>query len=573
MKKTATFLLSCVAAVHLALPGYADLSLTQKRVLSDLDHIHSIFDVKYAPKQWKQEFANWDLHQAIEEAKNKIAISDQLSLKECQKIIRDFFNSTKDYHVGVSFYSTESAALPFLVKGAQGRYFVCHVERGSSLPFGVGDEIVSFGGRPIHEVVEELRLREYGSNCVETDRALAEMSLTYRVGSSAQNVPCSDVEVTGYRKGSNQRFKALLQWSYVPEKIRDFASIIPQTQCKAMLAQPQREALEQDQEIKTFFRKLMLLPLWKPQAALEPQCSHALGARKSFIPDLGTKVWTADSSSFFDAYIFETPSHRRVGYIRIPHYLGGLEEVEEWGERMEFFQQWTDALVIDQVNNPGGSLFYLYALASTLTDRPLEVPKHRITLTQEEVYIAHRLLAQLEEVDDDFSACEVLGDFIEGYSVDRDFALITKKFCHTLINQWEQGKLISDPTYLFGFDTVKPHPNYRYRKPVLLLTNSLDFSAADFFPAIVQDNKLATILGTRTSGAGGYVVSVKFPNHSGISDFILTGSLAERLDSKPIENLGVRPDISYSLTPADLQGNYRGYRTAILETVDALLQK
>jgi C-terminal processing protease CtpA/Prc len=148
-----------------------------------------------------------------------------------------------------------------------------------------------------------------------------------------------------------------------------------------------------------------------------------------------------------------------------------------------------------------------------------------------------------------------------------------KEFCHFLIHQWDNGNIFSDPTYLFGVDEIRPHPRYRYNKPIVLLINSLDFSGGDFFPAILQDNKRAVVLGTRTAGAGGYVLTTEYPNHSGIKHFIMTGSLAKRIDQKPIENLGVTPDIHYELTPDDVQGDYKEYVSAILDAVEKIAPK
>jgi hypothetical protein len=552
-------------------------SLTKRRVLADLDCIHHIFDVKYAPKPWKQEFANWDLTHSIEEAKNKIQNAEAPSLKECQTVLRDFFNSTMDYHVGVRFYSTESATLPFLIKGAQGRYFICYVDRdqlsNKEFPFEEGDEIISFGNRPIHDVISELRVREYGNNTLETDHALAEMSLTQRRGDLAHRVPSGKVNVTGIKKGSNKETTSTLTWSYTPEKIRDFSKLGSQTNIEFLINESEKNHdLKSLMQRSQFMEKFMVAYLWDKSyvGSFKEMNKHALGARTSFIPPLGKKIWKSASDAIFDAYIFEAPSGKKIGYIRLAHYMGDEEEVEEFGLTINYFQKKTDALIIDQVNNPGGSVFYLYALAASLTDSPLYAPKHHIAMTQEEVYVANYMLPYLEQVTSDETARIVLGDNIGGYPVDYHFVKLMKQFCRFLIDQWEKGQLYSDPTHLFGVDEIVPHPKYRYKKPILLLINSLDFSGGDFFPAILQDNKRATIMGTRTAGAGGYVLMSDFPNHSGMKGFVMTGSLAERINKKPIENLGVRPDIQCDLTALDLQENYKEYVSAILETVESL---
>jgi C-terminal processing protease CtpA/Prc len=106
----------------------------------------------------------------------------------------------------------------------------------------------------------------------------------------------------------------------------------------------------------------------------------------------------------------------------------------------------------------------------------------------------------------------------------------------------------------------------------MVLINELDFSGGDFFPAIMQDNKRAVILGTRTAGAGGYVLQYQFPNLSGIYLFSLTGSLAERDGGDMIENLGVTPDVGYELTPDDLEFGYQGYKSKIVSTMEEMLK-
>ncbi len=560
------------------LSASAPNGMLKKRVLADLDCIQSIFDVKYAPKQWKEQFAGWELDRAIADAKSKISSQQAVSLKECQVVLRDFFNSTRDYHVGIRFFSTESSSLPFLVKGAEGRYFVCFVDEKETnhreFPFEEGDELLTFGGKPIHEVIEQLRIREFGANTIETDQALAELSLTHRRGDMGQMIPQGKVEVTGIKKGSTAPIKTTLTWRHNPEKIRDFSKLGIQVEPSILSEAGRNQVHDLNTLISKshFFEKFMVSHMWDKSyvGGFTEMNRHALGARTSFIPELGQRTWKANKDAIFDAYIFETPSGKRIGYIRLPHYIGDEEEVEEFGLTMNFFEKRTDALVIDQINNPGGSVFYLYALASTLTNKPLHTPKHHIAMTQEEIYVANQMMPYLEQVTNDETARKVLGDSIGGYPVDFQFVRLMKQFCNFLVKQWEEGKMYSDPTFLFGVDDICPHPSYRYTKPILLLINSLDFSGGDFFPAILQDNERALVFGTRTAGAGGYVLTTSYPNHSGIKGFQMTGSLAKRIGQQPIENLGIVPDIQYNLSATDLQEEFREYAEAIVSTVESL---
>ncbi|NGX61244.1 MAG: hypothetical protein K940chlam9_00727 [Chlamydiae bacterium] len=554
-------------------------SLLKKRALADLDTIRNIFEVKYAPTLWKKEFAAWELDPAIEEAKDTIRSFSPLTLKQCQVAIRNFFNSTEDYHVGVKFYSTECASLPFMIKEAEGRFFISYVDRSQvserGFPFFIGDEILNFDNLPIGEAVDTLQREEYGSNTWETNRALATHALTYRRGDLGQIIPQGECHISGIRQGEQKVRYATVDWSYAPEKIKDFAKLGTLEAAYSPSALEWHENPLQALKNSSFFQKMMVSHFWDRSyvgGSLEGN-PHTLGAKKDFLPNLGQVIWRNNSYWIFDAYIFLTPSNERVGYIRLPHYLGDEEEVEEFGILMNYFQQNTDALVLDQMNNPGGSIFYLYGLASTLTNRPLFAPKHHITLTQEEVSTAITLLSYLDQVCDTYSAKEVLGDNIGGYMIDYKFAQLMRDFCHFLIKQWNEGRLYTELTHLYGVDHILPHPEYRYTKPILLLVNELCFSGGDFFPAVLQDSNRAKVMGTRTSGAGGYVANVQFPNHTGMQSFSLTGSLAERRDSTPLENLGVVPDIPYTLTTEDLENHYSEFADAIVQEVQTLLSQ
>lgn len=551
--------------------------ITKERMKSDLDVIHHTFEVSYAPKEWKKTYANWDLDAEIQKAKEQIDQATHITVKSYQKIVRNFFNSTKDYHVGVWFYSTERSSLPFRVKGAKGRYFISYIDKERLSPsvfsVNVGDELVSFNGRPTHDVINELLKNESRSSNEGTDRGFAEYMLTNRASQFGQTVPKGPIMI-GLKSAATQKMvNYQLIWNYIPEKITN----------RSMAAVDLWHNSEEHKPLlqQKFFNKKMLMPMGglisdlKGEENLIKEDEQAenefLGGRGSFIPDLGKIWWRNDKSSLFKAYIYENNEHRLIGYVRIPHYMGYDYEVSEFAWLISFFQQHSDALVIDQVNNPGGFLFFAYALASMFAEKPFYTPKHRITITQEDVAFSVSAIPVLERISSDSDAQAVLGPTFFGMEVTHQMSQFFLDYLNFVLSEWNAGRTLTNPYFLYSIDKINSHPTSLYTKPVVLVTNGLDISCGDFFPAILQDNKRATLFGARTAGGGGYVVPETFPNRFGIAGFSYTASIAERVDKNPIENLGVVPDVPYEITPEDLQNNYRGYVQALNGTVADLL--
>jgi C-terminal processing protease CtpA/Prc len=244
--------------------------------------------------------------------------------------------------------------------------------------------------------------------------------------------------------------------------------------------------------------------------------------------------------------------------------------VAEFSKIIGLFESSTDGMIIDQANNPGGSVFYLYALASMLTDKPLKTPRHRMAITQADIQDALDLIKNLEGIKNDEDAKKMgQPSDLDGYPASYELARFALSYARFFVSEWNAGRKLTRPYWIGGVDHINPAPIH-YTKPILLLTNHLDFSGGDFFPAILQDNRRITILGSRTAGAGGYVNDVKVPNNIGVNAFRCTESIAERVDGNPIENLGVKPDIEYEMTVDDFTQNYAPYVKAIQTTIASL---
>jgi hypothetical protein len=194
-----------------------------------------------------------------------------------------------------------------------------------------------------------------------------------------------------------------------------------------------------------------------------------------------------------------------------------------------------------------------------------------MTITQRDVYSSINEIMFLEAINDDWEAIDFMGEEIQGYPVSFELVQQFLRHHYFLLDQWNEGNNLTDYEYMFGIDTLLPNESIHYSKPILILINHLDLSCGDLFPAIMQDNKRATLLGRPTAGAGGYVVGHHFPNLFGIATFKYTGSIIERVDHTLIENVGVTPDIIVELTARDLAEGYPDYAASIHEAVGHLL--
>jgi hypothetical protein len=287
---------------------------------------------------------------------------------------------------------------------------------------------------------------------------------------------------------------------------------------------------------------------------------YAIGSKRSFVPALDKIVWELPQALAarvpFSARIYQLDNDRLIGYVRVPHYNYDESTAEEFAKLIGHFEEATEALVLDQVNNRGGSMVHMYALLSCLTDRPLIPPKHELSLTEDDVAMASNTVA--------------LAEAGEAVPSDERPSLQEVAYSRFVLSEMEAGRMRhTNPTYLFGVSEILPAQNH-YTKKIVVLINELDFSAAEFLAAILQDNKRATLFGQGTAGAGGCVRRFTVPGSRklGIAYMTITWTFARRTNGQPIENIGVHPDVSYSITAEDLRSCYSGYRQALLTTLE-----
>ncbi|MDP3543172.1 MAG: protease-like activity factor CPAF [Elusimicrobiota bacterium] len=570
-------------------PASPSASPTQQRMVRTLHQVASIFAEQYAPLDMKKDRFQLDLKREYDKAKAAILADPEITTRKFQDLLASLVASMRDYHVSISFHSTESSKLPFSVAGAEGRYYLTFIDREKLpkevFPFEMGDELVSFAGKPTAEAVKAIAAR-MTANVAQTDMRMAELFLTNRRRARGDNdIPNGAAHLVIRRKG--EFYKVTMPWDYTPELIaqdvpaRNAGMLEPEGFDGGAPAGPVSAGFFSSAGKAIVAAVHPLIELFANMRADAADNPFMIGARKSFVPRLGKVLWRSDEDSHFDAYIFETKDGKKKGYIRIAAYDGDYAEVREFAKIMAKFQVETDALVIDQVSNPGGSVFYLYALASHLTDKVLVAPRHRMIIGEAEAHQSAEFLLQLmrsqknppkEKKKKVKEGTEEEPPNAGGYPITAKFMQLMVRSAQYILEQFTDGKRYTGLIHVSGVDDIDPAPKAaeRYTKPILLLTNALDFSGGDFFPAILQDNKRATVMGVRTAGAGGIVKSFSV-NQFGIDRLSATTSLAQRPNGQPIENLGVTPDLPYEITARDLRTGFAEYRWKILKALEGLL--
>ncbi|MCB1136847.1 MAG: protease-like activity factor CPAF [Chlamydiia bacterium] len=534
---------SCLAfASSLAAMDFAEL---QAEAIRDLDTIETFFYHCYAPYQWKEQTYAWTIERAIADAKEEVLAAESLTVKDCQQLIQRVFASTMDYHVGVLFSASERANLPFSVMAIDGHYYLSHIDRTRlstlGFPFEVGDEVLEFDGRPVAELVDELRARYMAGGDSPTDHRIAEFMLTSRSGRSGHSVPKGTVVLT-VQTQEGQRLQQQCVWDYRPETLP--------------ILRPARAVNEGSlsERLESFWQ-------------LNP---HQVYAQDSVLPDLGTPILRTSPKYGFTVSVFQTPERKMIGLLRLPNYSDWSGA--DMAQAIERLEELTDGLVIDQVNSGGGNAMKCYALASMFAEDAMVTPRHRLILNSDIVDMAQFILEFVEDLSTEEEVREALGDDLGGYPVTYQTGQMLLEFARFILDEWSAGHYLTEPTHILAIDRIHRHPTARYTKPVLVLANEKSFSCADFFPEIMQSSGRVRVMGTQTAGAGGAVFGYSFPNRLGIQSFYLTGTIAERADKTPLENSGVKPDVEYKVTVEDLREGFKPFADAVLAELLSMIK-
>ncbi len=184
-------------------------------------------------------------------------------------------------------------------------------------------------------------------------------------------------------------------------------------------------------------------------------------------------------------------------------------------------------LIIDMINNGGGSLSLGLRLAQLFSTTKITMPDMQFKLSNN----------WLDQFETESNANTSDSNDAKRELARRVFDGLSKDVARgdQLSSKWSTESLM--PFTIKANDRLKKNMN------IVLLTNEMCASMCDIFSAVLQDNKLAKVIGAKSMGAGGNVVMHgEAPNsHMWVSQ---TESLILRKDGSYIENNGVTPDLA-----------------------------
>jgi Peptidase family S41/PDZ domain len=532
----------------------AALSTEQRQ--ADFAELVSIVERSYGPLEWKREHLQLDFKKLVSDYQAQAVAAKGDA--DFYRVLSRFLSELKDAHVSPMVPSTYRGTLGFTVDYVQGKVLIDSIDPLKLppvlFPFHRGDQLLALGGVPVEQLMPQLAVVG-NTGFDQSYRRITAARLTSRRESTGLEVPKGVTTVTVLPRGATQPVTVTATWINTGTpvlELDDLSSLTAFTDFGAAAAPANgKELLKQIAKDPAFSMRL-------PQERLDefsragisdigsPQSMFSLPANAKVLDDVSVTAASWEAAG------------KKIGLLRINGYDDdGLTDVLV--RALQELQD-TDVLVLDQTNNPGGSVSLvsdIVGLFATGSYKDMGFAlRPSLPWLQQFQDMNSKIDDMLSKDANDMAANALKARFGYLESEIRD-ALTQKRFLTTPVSLNMTGT----------FGMIQPNDAVVYKKPVLLLINEFDFSGGDAFPAVMQDNGRVTTFGVRTTGAGGNVREYG-PLANSFFKFHLTESLMVRPNGQYVENLGVKADVPYEITEDDFNNGYRGYVKAF--TVEAL---
>ncbi len=412
-----------------------------------------------------------------------------------------------------------------------------------AFPFKKGDRLISLNGFSADEIIRELS-EIHSTGVDQVDRRINARNIPWREQALFPDMPEGSAAVAVQPRASSEIRTVQLEWIVSGMPLAPYETPLSSSKSVRLGGGAPRGPLDKLRDLSAFagshraegiewHSKQPLFPLWE-----------------DFEEVRGAPVLAGTA----------TAGGRRIAYMKIPTFMDSLERrnamIDFLSDEIPTFQSSTDAMIIDLTGNGGGYICYAEAIASFLIDEPID--SIRVQIKPKRTWAV-----EFEEA-------------LEWTSDENDRAILLDTI-EKIRDGLAKGTPLTEPAPIcFGGGTIKPAretglASATYTKPILILVDEFSASAAEMFPALLQDAGRATVFGSRTMGAGGSVGEI---GPIGTSDVTvtITESLVRRSKeitapggtmTHYIENVGVIPDVPYEITLDDYLNGYDGYLRAL----------
>jgi len=522
----------------MATAAFGQLTMDQKK--SDFMDVAGVYAKNYGPYEWKRDGLGLD-RLKIGPWLDKIAATK--NDLDFYKVMVSYVASFNGAHDVYQLPSNFAARLNFGVDIYDGQLLVDTINRSrlpaGEFPFVAGYELVSIDGQDAEKMLDGLLQYQIAANPRSTRRLAAQL-LTIRPQSlmpHAADVP--EISSVVFRRPDGNLETYRIPWAKSGLPLTSAGRYItPSTMKKRLEAADDEPEAEAPPE---YMRPL--LGLWNCQ--LPDRAVNGFGSQfpvfvnampASFTLRLGKLPADVFYSGTFTAGPYT------IGFIRIPNYAPAnpVTALAAFQKEIAFFEKNTDGLIIDEMRNPGGSVSYLNQLVSQVMPATWRSIAFEVRATSGWV-------ASISSAYESAKAQGAPKDIVDQLQIIKD-AIVSA-------NRENRGRTVPiplDDTTIDRDPAMDDKGNViAYDKPIMVLVDEMSASGGDAFAATIQDNARGPLLGWRTMGAGGNVVSGEGGSYS-LGSITVTQSLMNRKNpivtsdyptAPYVENIGVRPDI------------------------------
>jgi len=280
------------------------------------------------------------------------------------------------------------------------------------------------------------------------------------------------------------------------------------------------------------------------------------------------------SVSRLKAYIINHEGSN-LGVLRIPSYSPNsfsdvVNELRWIALVLERFESTTDGLIIDQVTNGGGYVYYVEQLLKFFAQKDGSMKGMTMNSRLSQNYLS--VLRRWSQGPNPLTGKPP--NFAENQ--------LSEKALKDLEEKFKNGEKWSGPLPAFGDATfhqegipatIIPSQRMVYSKPVVIVNDLRSASGGDFFPSLMKKNNRAMLIGETSTGLGAPVY-YGVDSLAGSEMFMRSAyGSPEFADGEFLENVGAEVDVYRPVMPVDAKSGFVNFSRDVLKAAHAFIVK